>query len=151
MEFILRQKGQTCTVKCRPEQKLRVLYKYMDNETDSLFIFQGGLKRLSPCLLFKDLSENSELFWLPTTQSLEVWKAPNLVTVYTGDQCVRIRVSDLMTTLQSVYDAAQRAATKAGGAWQVNADLYVRGSEQKLDLSQPLLNIYADTFEIKMK
>lgn len=123
----------------------------MDNETDSLFIFQGGLKRLSPCLLFKDLSENSELFWLPTTQSLEVWKAPNLVTVYTGDQCVRIRVSDLMTTLQSVYDAAQRAATKAGGAWQVNADLYVRGSEQKLDLSQPLLNIYADTFEIKMK
>ena len=71
------------------------------------------------------------------------------MTVYTGDRCVRIRVSDLMTTLQSVYDAAQIA--KAGGAWQVNSDLYIRGSEQKLDLSQPLLNIYADTFEIKMK
>jgi len=149
MEFILRQKGQTCTVKCRPKQKLRVLYKYMNSETDSLFIFQDGLKRLVPCLLFKDLPGDSELFWLPTAQSLEVWKAPNLVTVYTGDRCVRIRVSDLMTTLQSVYDAAQRA--KAGGAWQVNSDLYIRGSEQKLDLSQPLLNIYADTFEIKMK
>ena len=149
MEFTLCQGIRIRKLRCKPTQKLHVLYERMpDDETNSLYVFHEGWQRLEPFLIFADLPPPRELHWRPHPSEFTVWKEEHIVTVHVGNRTLVLYMRNLASQLQRLYDVV---VGEHLGEHNVVGDLYDHVSGQKLDRTQSLLDIYTHIFEIKFE
>jgi len=121
------------------------------NEGDmhKLFIFSHAWYSIESYHVADDLPRDcSDLYWRTPPRYFDIWKRDQLVSVIFGgihELIWFVRRTDC--TLRRLYERTRRWATANGALCE--GRLFDRNLDQRLDLSQMLLDIYTSTFEIK--
>lgn len=126
------------------------VYNALDRgEHCALYLFLRGWYRVERYHTIQHLPhQHAELHWRSPPQTFDIWEQSQLIHVTVGKSTLQCYVTSPDTPIQYIYDAAKRWATANGVACAHNS-LFDRQTDQLLDHTQLLLDIYTRTFEIR--